>query len=128
MASFYHRLTALPTYRWASLALIAVTLFLPVLLVRLGAIEWVAVLAALPVALALVVLTFQRLRNANLSGWWIILMVLTLNFGPRWDGLAPITLHLSHLIHLIPVALGWLVRAPQAANGAQRDSLSPVGD
>lgn len=125
MASIVHRLSTIQNYRWVSFALILATLFVPVLMVGLGAKVWAADLAALPIFLALVVLTYHRLRNANLSGWWIVPMVLVLNFGPKWDGPAPLTLHLSHLIHLIPVVLGWLVRAPQSIVGtsAQRDVL-----
>lgn len=113
MTSFSHRLSEIQNYRWASAALIVAMILLPVLMVRLGALEWVATLATLPIFLTLVVLTYRRLRNAHLTGWWIVLMILVLNFGPSWEGLEPLTLHLSHLIHLIPVALGWLVRAPR---------------
>lgn len=112
MATFFHRLSAIQNYRWASVALITAMILLPVLMMRLGALEWVASLAALPVYVALVVLTYRRLRDANLSGWWIVLMILVVNLGPRWDGLEPLTFYLSHILHLVPVALGWLVRAP----------------
>lgn len=112
MATFFHRLSEIQNYRWASLALITAMTFLPVLMMRLGALEWVAVLAGLPVYVALVVLTYQRLRNANLTGAWIALMIVVVNLGPSWDGLEPLTFHLSHLLHLIPVALGWIVRVP----------------
>ena len=112
MATFLHRLSAIQNYRWASVALIAVMILLPVLMMRLGALDWVASLAGLPVYVALVVLTYRRLRDANLSGSWIVLMILVVNLGPRWDGLEPLTFYLSHILHLVPVALGWLVRAP----------------
>lgn len=113
MTSFSYRLGAIQNYRWASVALIAAMILLPVGMVRLGAFEWAAMLATLPIFLALVALTYLRLRNAGLTGWWIVLMLLVLNFGPSWEGLEPLTFHLSHLIHLIPVALGWMVRAPR---------------
>lgn len=126
MATFIHRLSAIQNYRWASVSLIATMILLPVLMVRLGASEWVASLAGLPVYVALVVLTYRRLRDANLTGWWIVLMILVINNGPQWDGLEPLTFHVSHLIHLIPVALGWLVRAPQtvAGTGVRPDGLT----
>lgn len=113
MAMFFHRMSAIRNYRRASLALIATSVLLPVLMIRLGALEWVAALAALPIYVALVVLTYHRLRNANLTGWWIVLMVLALNFGPRWEGPEPLTFYLSHLLHLVPVILGWLVPGPR---------------
>lgn len=113
MATFFHRLSAIQNYRWASVALIAAIIVLPVLMGMLGASDWIATLSGLPIYIALVVLTFQRLRDANLTGWWIVLMVLSLNFGPRWEGLEPHVFHLSHLLHLLPVALGWLVRGPR---------------
>jgi len=112
MATFVHRLSAIQNYRRASVALIATMILLPVLMVRLGALQWVASLAGLPAYIALVVLTYRRLRDAGLSGGWIVLMILVVNLGPRWDGLEPLTFHLSHILHLIPVALGWLVSAP----------------
>ena len=122
MAMFFHRLSAIQTYRWASVALIAATIFLPALFMRLGAVDWVASLAGLPFYVALVVLTYRRLRDANLSGWWIVLMILVVNLGPHWEGLEPLTFHVSHLIHLIPVALGWLVPAP--GSSAVKSDLS----
>lgn len=120
MTLFLHRLSEIQNYRWASVALIGTMIPLPVLMVRLGAVHWVAVLATLPIFLALVALTYLRLRNAGLTGWWIVLMILALNVGPRWEGLEPLTFHLSHLVHLIPVVLGWLVPAPRTvpATGA----------
>jgi len=124
MATFVHRLSAIQNYRWASVALIATMILLPVLMVRLGALEWVAALAGLPVYVALIVLTYRRLRDANLSGWWIVLMILVIDVGPYWEGLEPLTFHVSHLIHLIPVALGWLVRAPRTVAGT---SVRPDG-
>jgi uncharacterized membrane protein YhaH (DUF805 family) len=126
--AFFHRLGELQNYRWASVALIGAVILVPVLAVALGASDWIAVLVALPIYVALVVLTYRRLRNAGLTGWWIVWMILALNFGPRWDGPAPLTFYLSHLLHLIPVALGWLVRGPRtvAATGAHRDASTSV--
>lgn len=121
MATFFNRLGAIQNYRWASVALIVTFILLPVLMMRLGALEWVASLAGLPVYVALVILTYHRLQDANLSGWWVVLMILVVNLGPRWDGLEPLTFHLSHLLHLVPVALGWLVRGP--GNGAVKSDL-----
>lgn len=112
MATSFHRLSTIQNYRRASVALIAATILLPVLMMRLGALEWVASLAGLPVYVALVVLTYHRLRDAGLSGGWVVLMILVVNLGPRWDGPEPLTFHLSHLVHLIPVVLGWLARGP----------------
>lgn len=128
MTASFHSLSAIRNYRWASVTLIGAMILLPVLMVRLGALEWMATLAALPIYVALVVLTYHRLRNASLTGWWTILMILALNFGPRWDGLEPLTFHLSHLIHLIPVALGWFVRAPRTvAVTSARPEVSTLG-
>jgi len=41
----------------------------------LQALEWIASLAGLSVYVALIVLTYRRLRDTNLSGWWIVLMI-----------------------------------------------------
>ena len=122
MATLFHRLSTIQNYRRASVALIAATILLPVLMMRLGALDWVASLAGLPVYVALVVLTYHRLRDAGLSGGWVVLMILVVNLGPRWDGPEPLTFYLSHLVHLIPLALGWLVRGP--GNVAVKSDLS----
>lgn len=126
MALFY-RLSELQNYRWASVALIGAVNLVPVLMVALGAPDWMALLVALPIYVALVVLTYRRLRNAGLTGWWIVWMILAFNFGPRWEGPAPLTFYLSHLLHLIPVALGWLARGPRtvAPASAHRDASAP---
>lgn len=67
MATSLQRLNAIQNYRWASVALIVATILLPVLMIRLGVLEWVGILAGLPIYVALVVLTYHRLRNAKLD-------------------------------------------------------------
>ena len=113
MTPFLYQISGLPGYRWASGVLIAALLLVPVLLVRLGVLDWVATVLSFPIFIALVVLTSRRLRNAGLSGWWIVLMIFAMNFGPEWDGPPPLKLHVSHLLHLIPVALGCFVQRAQ---------------
>ncbi|MNE72854.1 hypothetical protein D3C80_1688300 [compost metagenome] len=83
---------------------------------RLGVTDWIASITSLPIFIALVVLTFRRLRDAGQSAWWIVLMILVMNFGPEWGGLPPpLKFHLSHILHLVPVALGWLAQPPKIA-------------
>lgn len=95
-------------YRSASFILVLLVVLLPFGLAKLGVTDWGRFLLVVPFYLYLVVLTFRRLRDIGRSGGWIVLMLLVMNFGPSWDGLAPSILYLSNVLHLVPVALAWL--------------------
>ena len=95
-------------YRQASAALILLFLVLTIGVVQLGGPGWLGGLLGLPVYLFLVVLTYRRLKELGHAGGWIVLMVMALNFGPKWEGPEPVVFYLSHLLHLVPVAIGWL--------------------
>ena len=98
-------------YRVASVLLIAV-IYGSILTVRLlGAPDWWAALAGLPLYILLIVITYRRLRDAALSGGWIVLMILVFNFGPEWNGF-----HLSNLINLLPVIPAWVTPTNSGAN------------
>ena len=60
---------------------------------------------------ALICLTYYRLKNAALSGWWLLPMVVVLHIGPRWE-LATwewgwLAIQPSGIISLVPVIIGW---------------------
>lgn len=101
-------------YRLGSTVLLSVT-YLAVASVQLGFPALLVFLSVVPAAIALMIITYHRLRNANLSSAWLLLMVLQFGIGPTW--------HLSHLVtfnvggeivSLVPVILGWV--APVASN------------
>lgn len=127
MATFFNRFSDIRNYRLASVALIAATILLPVVAMRLGAWEWTGLLAGVAAYVALVVLTYHRHRDACLSGMWIMVMIVQVRLGPSWDGLEPLRFYPTDILPLIPVALGWLVRAPQtvAPTRALPDGLNP---
>lgn len=105
------------TYRWLSLLLLVGMVIVPMTALAMGASRWVAVLLlGFPLYITLVVRTWQRLRNAGLSGWWILPLLIGMNFGPHWEGPWQMDFHLSQILNLIPVVLGWCVRAPRAGD------------
>jgi len=61
--------------------------------------------------LALVLLTYFRLRDASLSGWWLLPMIMLFHVGPRWElgswVWGSIAFYLSGFIFLVPVIIGW---------------------
>lgn len=102
-------------YRYVSALLIFVFITLPIILALMGAPKWSSFALALPFAFILIVLSYYRMVDAGMSPGWVWLMILMLNFGPSVE-LPGITLYLSNLIHLVPVAIGWIV--PARANGS----------
>lgn len=98
-------------YRIASVALLA-TAYGWLFVVRLlGYSEWLSGIVGIPLYTILIYITYWRLRDAALSGGWIGLMILTLNFGPEWFGF-----HITILINLLPVALAWIARSKSEVN------------
>jgi|GEM_PF-3463798 len=95
-------------YRPASVALILLTLIIPVAVGQLSGPQWLSFLLGLPVYLLLVWLTYRRLQDAGRSPAWIILMLLVMNIGPRWTGPEPLVFYLGNLLHLVPIVLAWL--------------------
>ena len=106
-------------YRRGSVVLIVI-IYGVLLTVRLtGMPEWMAALVCLPLYVILIAMTYRRLRDAALSGGWIVFMIFALQFGPDWKGF-----YLSSLLNFVPVFLGWCAPSnaganPQAATGGQ---------
>ena len=90
-------------YRIASIALVTAVYGWLLLVQLTGYPEWAGAIIGLPLYTFLIFLTYRRLRDAELSGGWIFLMIATFNFGPDWNGF-----HLSLLINLLPVVLAWI--------------------
>lgn len=107
-------------YRIGSAALIVI-LYVTAASVILGIPAWLIFIVGLATTITITIMTYYRLRDANLSTGWLLLMILQFGTGPTW--------HLSHhvsfniggfIISLVPVMLGWI--APRKA-----DHKSEVG-
>lgn len=113
IGSYGHR----QKYRPASLALIAgaaLPFLSPIIGLDAG---WSLVAFAVGMAfyIGLVMLTFYRLRDAGLSIWWLLPMIVRLHFGPEWELGHSIDFRPIGLFALVPVLLGWFVRKDDAA-------------
>jgi uncharacterized membrane protein YhaH (DUF805 family) len=101
----------LPRYRIAATALLVASYGMLLVVRLLGAPDWLGAILGLPLYVLLTVITYRRLRDAALSGGWIVLMILAFNVGPSWNGF-----HLSNLIILVPIILAWIAPANSGAN------------
>ena len=64
--------------------------------------DWLVLLAFLPYLVATVA-TYYRLKRHGRSGWWIVLMILHVGFGPSIAGIAIIGV----VVNWIPVIVAW---------------------
>lgn len=101
------RLYGRRAYIGASLVLLAAALIVPCGVVALGGPSWLGSLPALAFLILLTIITYGRLRDARLTGNWVVLMLFAFEVGPTWTGPPPLILHLGDFVHLIPVILGW---------------------
>ena len=110
-----------------STLLIVTVLTVPMTLALMDAPEWLGIALSFPFALFLVVLSHFRMIDAGISPGWVLLMVFVINIGPSVD-LPGITLYLSNLVHLVPVAIGWIIptrfNSSEKVHGEVRDSES----
>jgi len=108
------------SYRAASAALLLWSFGVPLGLASAGLPDWLGVIAGVPAYIALLVVTYHRLRDAALSTGWLMLMIITINIGPFWQGPGSIKLYLSNIVALlVPVILGWIVLSKGGATPAQ---------
>ncbi|MXO49219.1 hypothetical protein GRI69_13245 [Erythrobacter vulgaris] len=98
------------TYRYVSTFLTLALLALPITFALMDAPKWLGFVLALPFAIFLIIVSHFRMIDAAMSPGWVVLMILVMNFGPSVE-LPGITLYLSHLVHLVPVAIGWIAPA-----------------
>ena len=98
-------------YRRASAFLILV-FAVAVTLTLIGIPDWVALGFGMLIFLAMTVITYHRLRDANLSIGWLLLMILPLGLGPTWHISENVTFNLGgSILGLVPVVLGWFTPA-----------------
>lgn len=98
-----------PRYRIGSATLVAI-ICVALASVNIGILAWLVFLVGVSAAITLTLMTYHRLRNANLSTAWLLLMILQFGIGPTWRLSDHITFNIGGLmISLVPVILGWVV-------------------
>ncbi|MXO97353.1 hypothetical protein GRI34_13100 [Erythrobacter aquimaris] len=98
-----------PRYRIGSAALVAV-ICITLASASIGTPAWLIFLVAVAVTGGLTAMTYHRLRDANLSTGWLLLMFLQFGIGPTWHLSDNVTFNIgSSITSLVPVILGWLV-------------------
>jgi uncharacterized membrane protein YhaH (DUF805 family) len=129
MRSPFKRNAARREFRAASAVLIAVFFFgvlIPAVIKLSASIAMLAFMLAAASYTALAILTYYRLRDASISGWWLLSMVIVLHVGPQWQlgswswGSASFTP--SGLVAFAPVIIGWFAAA-KSANPLSHDSI-----
>ena len=80
--------------------------------VLIGVPGWLSFILGLVPTIALTIVTHHRLRNANLSSGWLLLMILQVGAGPSWHLSEHVTFNLvGFIVSLVPVILGWFAPA-----------------
>lgn len=102
--------TARGPYRAASMALLAAVIAVIALAGRNRDMALLPFLVATPLYLALVSLTARRLRDAGMSPYWVVWMLLIFRFGPKWFVTPDIVLQPSDAVTLLPIIMGWCLR------------------
>jgi hypothetical protein len=109
-----------PRYRIGSATLVAITC-VALASVNIGIPAWLVFLVVVSAGITLAMMTYHRLRNANLSTAWLLLMILQFGIGPTWHLSDQITFNIGELIiSLVPVILGWVV--PRKGDGIESES------
>ncbi|MBA2932703.1 hypothetical protein HZF05_01215 [Sphingomonas sp. CGMCC 1.13654] len=90
----------------ASTILLIAAFGLPSLIALLGAPPWMGFLLGAAFYILLILLTYQRLRDAPFSSGWIVLMIFSFNVGPAWNGI-----QLGFLLNLVPVIVAGIAPA-----------------
>lgn len=101
-------------YRLGSAVLVSV-IGLALASVQIGIPAWIIFFVGVAPAIALTIITYHRLRNADLSSAWLLLMILQFGIGPTWHLSDHVTFNIGgSIVSLVPVILGWIV--PGKAN------------
>jgi uncharacterized membrane protein YhaH (DUF805 family) len=95
------------TYRLASIALLGTLIALIALTGNDRNMTLLPFLIGLPLYLSLLSLTARRLRDAGMSPYWAVWMLLGGHFGPKWFVTPDLVLQPSDALWLLPVAMGW---------------------
>lgn len=101
-------------YRLGSAVLVSV-ISLTVASVQIGIPAWIIFFVGVNFSIVLTIITYHRLRDANLSSAWLLLMILQFGIGPTWHLSDHVTFNIGgSIVSLVPVLLGWIV--PGKAN------------
>lgn len=96
-------------YRSGSAALISIS-YVAVASVLIGVPAWLIFIIGVAASIALTIITYHRLRNANLSSAWLLLMILQFGVGPTWHLSDNVTFNVGgSIVGLVPVILGWVI-------------------
>ena len=77
---------------------------------QIGIPAWVIFVVGVAAWITLTVMTYHRLRNANLSDGWLLLMILQFGIGPTWHLSDYVSFNVGgSIVSLVPVILGWIV-------------------
>lgn len=103
-----YRLGSAVLISFICLALASVQIGIPVLIVFL---------VGVAAYIVLTVITYRRLRDANLSSAWLLLMILQFGIGPTWHLSDYVTFNIGgSIVGLVPVILGWTVAGKSNQN------------
>jgi uncharacterized membrane protein YhaH (DUF805 family) len=128
MSGFFKRYSGRREYRLASAILAAaclVTDLAPGMLEFSSGAALLAVAISISSYVVLAILTYHRIRDASLSGWWLLPMFIVFHVGPQWQlgswwwGSSSFTP--SGIISFLPVIIGWFATAKNAEQ-ASHDS------
>lgn len=117
-------MTARGPYRAASIALLASVI---VVIALTGSNRDMALLPFLivtPFYLSLVSLTARRLRDAGMSPYWVVWMLLNFHAGPKWFLTPGIVLQPSDALALLPIVMGWSLTTAVPGLGKASGSIS----
>jgi uncharacterized membrane protein YhaH (DUF805 family) len=96
-------------YRIGSAALVAITC-VALASVNAGIPARLIFLVAVAAGIVLTIITYHRLRDANLSTGWLLLMILQFGIGPMWHLSEHVTFNIGgSIISLVPMIFGWIV-------------------
>jgi uncharacterized membrane protein YhaH (DUF805 family) len=96
-------------YRLGSAVLISV-ICLALASVQIGIPAWIVFFVGVAAAIVLTIITYRRLRDANLSSAWLLLIILQFGIGPTWHLSDHVSFNIGgSIISLVPVILGWIV-------------------
>jgi uncharacterized membrane protein YhaH (DUF805 family) len=96
-------------YRIGSAALVAI-ICVTVASVNIGIPAWLIFIVVVASKIVLTIITYHRLRDADLSTAWLLLMILQFGIGPTWHLSDHVSFNIGgSIISLVPVMLGWIV-------------------
>jgi uncharacterized membrane protein YhaH (DUF805 family) len=92
--------------------------YLAIASAEIGVPAWLTFVVGVSAWITLTIITYYRLRNANLSSAWLLLITLQFGIGPTWRLSEYVTFNVGgSIVSLVPVMLGWIVPAKSNREG-----------